>query len=352
MRDLSERQKLILALVIRDYIETAQPVGSRRLVETYGLNISSATVRNDMLALTDQNYLRQPHTSAGRVPTEEGYRYFVRQLMGHPELPAETKRTIVHQFYQTGMDVDRWMRLAASVLAHQSQAASLVTSPRSDRSIFKHLELISTRGRQVLMVLVLSSGEVSQQMLNLAESVTQEQLSTVAQSLNKLLKGLDSTTIAALSVKFDALEQDILKLVLEDMRRDSSILSGEVYRDGLTHVLSEPEFGEADVARNAVRIFEERPLLEDLLNRTVLSNDISGVQVLIGGEGTWEELRDFSMVLSRYGAPGIATGTLGVLGPMRMSYGRTISTVRFVASLLSDLVEEMLFEQVSQGDNE
>ena len=344
MNNLTERQKLILALIIRDYIETAQPIGSRYLVENYNLNVSSATVRNDMLALSETGYLRQPHTSAGRVPTEEGYRFFVRQLMGHTELPSTTKRTIVHQFYQAGMDIDRWMRLAASVLAHQSQAASLVTAPRSERSVFKHLELISTRGRQVLMVLVLSGGEVNQQMLTLAEPISQERLSIVAQSFNDLLLGLDRKSIAALSDKFDALEQDIIKLILDDLRHTSDMLTGEIYHDGLAHVLTEPEFETTDIARNALRVFEERQLLEDLLTRTVLSNDLSGVQVLIGGEGNWEELRDFSIVLARYGAPGLATGTLGVLGPIRMPYGRTISTVRFVASLLSDLVEDILLE--------
>jgi heat-inducible transcriptional repressor len=344
MNNLTERQKLILALIIRDYIETAQPIGSRYLVENYNLNVSSATVRNDMLALSETGYLRQPHTSAGRIPTEDGYRFFVRQLMGHTELPSTTKRTIVHQFYQAGMDIDRWMRLAASVLAHQSQAASLVTAPRSERSVFKHLELISTRGRQVLMVLVLSGGEVNQQMLTLAEPISQERLSIVAQSFNDLLLGLDRESIAALSDKFDALEQDIIKLILDDLRHTSDMLTGEIYHDGLAHVLTEPEFETSDIARNALRVFEERQLLEELLTRTVLSNDLSGVQVLIGGEGNWEELRDFSIVLARYGAPGLATGTLGVLGPIRMPYGRTISTVRFVASLLSDLVEDVLLE--------
>lgn len=335
---------MILALVIRDYIDYVSPVGSNRLVNTYGLKVSPATVRNDMVVLTEIGFLRQPHTSAGRVPTEEGYRYFVRQLMGHTELPQETKRTIVHQFYQAGTDVDRWMRLAASVLAHQSQSASLVTAPHSERAIFKHLELINTHGRQVLMVLVMSGGDVNQQMLTLAEPYSQEQLSSVAHSLNEIFNGLDSKRIAELAVHLGPLEQDIVKLVLNDMQRSGRILGGEVYRDGLTQVLSEPEFEEADVARNAMRIFEERPLLEDLLSRTVLSNDVGGVQVVIGGEDTWEELRDFSMVLSRYGTPGMAVGTLGVLGPIRMPYGRTISTVRFVAGLLSNLVEEMQTE--------
>src|SRR4030065_1081271 len=116
---LTERQRLILALVIHTYIETAQPVGSKALTERYKLDTSSATIRNDMVELTEGGYLRQPHTSAGRVPTEEGYRYFVRQLMGQTDLPVQTKRTITHQFYQAGHDVDQWRGLAASIPAHQ-----------------------------------------------------------------------------------------------------------------------------------------------------------------------------------------------------------------------------------------
>ncbi len=344
MENLTERQKLILALVIRDYIETAQPVGSLRVVENFKLEFSSATVRNEMVALTDLGYLRQPHTSAGRVPTEEGYRYFVRQLMGHADLPSTTKRTIVHQFYQAGTDVHRWMRLAASVLAHQSQGASLVTAPRPEKAYFKHLELISTHGRQVLMVLVLSGGEVSQQMLTLAEPVSQDQLSGVAKTINAQCVDLDSEAILACPTQSGNLEQDIFKLVVDEMRRFSPTRTGELYRDGLTKVLAEPEFGEIDLARRALRVLEERTLLEDLLSRTVLTSEMGGVQVLIGGEGTWEELKECSMVLARYGSPGRVTGTLGVLGPMRMPYGRTISTVRFIADLLTDLVEEQMID--------
>src|SRR5512143_1835852 len=215
MPELNDRQKLILALVIHDYIETAEPVGSRPIVERYDLGVSSATVRNTMVDLTEAGYLRQPHTSAGRVPTEEGYRYFVRQLMGQTELPLNTKRTITHQFYQVGRDMNRWMRLAASVLAHQSQGASLVTSPRPESARFKHLSLISTHGRQVLMVMVWTGGQVRQQMLTLAEPVSQEQLSTAAGHINLLCEGLDADSILALSGQFDALEQDMIKLIRE-----------------------------------------------------------------------------------------------------------------------------------------
>jgi heat-inducible transcriptional repressor len=344
LTDLTSRQKLILALVIRQYVETVQPVGSKILVQAYGLDFSPATVRNEMARLTDYGYLGQPHTSAGRVPTEAGYRYFVGELLGHTELPPDTRRTISHQFYQAGRELDDWMRLAASVLARQSQGASLVTAPHTEKARFKHLELIATRGRQALMVLVLVGGDVRQQMLVLAEPVSQERLRGVADVLNKLYAGLDAESIAAYTSQLDDLGQDLTRLTLDEMRRSHAMVSGEVYRDGLTNVLAEPEFAESEIARNALRLLEERPLLEDLLSRTVKHADVGGVQVLIGGEGIWEELRECTVVLARYGAPGRATGMLGVLGPIRMSYGRTISTVRYVARMLSELVIEMIVE--------
>lgn len=342
MNDLSERQKTLLLLIIRDYIESAQPVGSKRLMERYHLDLSPATIRNEMSALTELGYLRQPHTSAGRVPTEEGYRFFVSQMMHNTELPRTVQQTISHQFYQARADVDQWMTLAASILAHQSQGISVVTAPHAEQARYKHVELISTQGRQILMVLVMVGGEVSQQILTLAEPVTQERLSQTAARLNGLLAGLAVDSIAALPARPDALDQDILLLIQQDMRRAADRVSGEIYTDGLANVLSEPEFAESDDARRALKLFEERSTLKDLLARTTIHSNVGGLQVLIGGEGEWEELRQCSMVLARYGVPGMATGTLGVLGPMRMAYARTIPTVRYVAGLLSDFVNDTI----------
>lgn len=342
MIELTERQKTLLLLIIRDHIESAEPIGSKRLVENYRLDYSPATIRNEMSALTEMGYLRQPHTSAGRVPTEEGYRYFVSQMMPNAELPEAVQHTISHQFHQSRADMDQWMTLAASILAHQSQGVSVITAPHAEQSRFKHVELISTQGRQVLMVLVLVGGEVSQQILTLAEPVTQERLSQTATRLNALLAGLAVDNISALSTPSDPLDQDILTLIRQDVRRTSESSSGEIYTDGLTNVLSEPEFAESDEARRALKIFEERSTLRDLLARTTTNTNIGGLQVLIGGEGEWEELRQCSMVIARYGVPGMATGTLGVLGPMRMSYTKTIPTVRYVAGLLSDLVNDTI----------
>ncbi len=339
---LTDRQKLILTLIIHEHTRSAQPVGSNTLVDKFSLAMSSATVRNEMALLTEYNLLRQPHTSAGRVPTEEGYRYFVGNLLQKSGLPTNTRRTITHQFYQTRQDLEQWLRLAASVLANQSQAASLVTAPHSEKAIFKHLELIATRGRQVLMVLVLMGGEVRQQFITLENPVSQEQLSQIANHISDLCVHCDAERMAALRGQMNALGKDILDILVNEMALIEESTTGEIYLDGMTNVLSEPEFSESDDARQALRIFEERSLLENLLASTVMNTDVGGIHVLIGGEGNWEELRRCSLILARYGDPHTLTGSVGVLGPIRMPYDRTISTVRFVANVLSDLVLETL----------
>jgi heat-inducible transcriptional repressor len=339
---LTDRQQTLLLVIIRDYIDEAQPVGSKRLVDRYQLELSSATIRHEMATLTELGYLRQPHTSAGRVPTEEGYRYFVSVMMNQAALPESVESTISLQFREARPGVEDWMHLAASVLARQSQGASMVTAPRAERPKFQHVELISTLGRQILMIVVLAGGEVSQQLLTLAEPVSQERLSQTASRLNQTLGGRSLDDVIGSPFRQDALEQDIQTIIKGEMRRAAESLSGEMYTDGLTNMLAEPEFAESDGARRALQLLEERTTLQALLARTTLNSSVGGLQVLIGGEGGPEALSDCSMVVARYGVPGLATGALGVLGPMRMSYSRTIPTVRFVAGLLSDLVHQQI----------
>jgi heat-inducible transcriptional repressor len=240
-------------------------------------------------------------------------------------------------------DTEQWTKLAASILAHQSRAASLVTAPHPDQAHFKHLELIASRGRQVLMVLVLMGGEILQRFITLAEQVTQEQLSSSAAKLTAIFMGKSSEAMQIEPANLSPLETDLFNIVLDEMKQADSMVSGEMVLDGFTNVLAEPEFSGSEEARRALRILEEKPLLHDILSQTVLSrSSTGGVQVLIGGEGIYDALSQCSFVIARYGTPGIATGTLGVLGPMRMPYGRTISIVRFLSSLLSNLVAETM----------
>ena len=193
------------------------------------------------------------------------------------------------------------------------------------------------------MVLVLMGGEILQRFITLAEPVTQEQLSPSAAKLTSLFMGKTYDAMQVEPGSLSPLETDLFTIVMDEMKQADSMVSGEMVLDGLTNVLAEPEFSGSEDARRALRVLEEKPLLHDILSQTVLSrSSTGGVQVLIGGEGIYDALSQCSFVIARYGAPGVATGTLGVLGPMRMPYGRTISIVRFLSSLLSNLVSETM----------
>lgn len=327
-----------MGLVVRAYIETGQPIGSKTLVDRYNLDISSATVRNEMATLDEMGYLVQMHTSAGRIPTELGYRYFVQRLMGDFELPLDEQQTIRHQFHQARLELEQWMRLAAAVLARTSGNASVVTAPRPRFNRFKHLQLISTQGRQVLMVLVLFGGTVQQQMLTLAEPLPQTRLSDAADRLNHLVGGFNADEISARLGQLDTLETEVTQLVIQALHRMDARTLNNIYRDGLVNLLEDAG------TRQAVRVLEERTLLSDVLSE-VLDPDVSGVKVVIGGEGRWEELKDCTIILSRYGVAEELSGEIGVLGPTRMAYGRNISAVRYVADLMSGLIHDYFTEE-------
>jgi len=337
MDELTARQQVILGLVVREYIGSAQPVGSKT-VQEYGLGVSSATIRNEMAQLEELGYLTHPHTSAGRVPTEQGYRYFVERLMSESQLPVDEQRTIRHQFHQVGVDLEQWMRLAASVLARTSRSAAVVTSIKMEHSHLKHLELIAIHETMVMLIVVLEGGVVRQQILSPDEAMNQDTLSQMANRLNDLCIGASVQRVMLRRNQVGAFEQQVLDVVARIMHQVDQQADLHLYRDGLMNILHQPEFHVPESARNVIQIFEERTLLEDLLTEML---EVGGVQVIIGGEGRWNELRECSLVVSPYGVSGEVTGALGVMGPMRMPYNRAISTVRYVASLMSDLFREL-----------
>ncbi len=348
--ELTPRQQTILGLTVREYVKAATPVSSRALVEHYGLPVSSATVRNELAFLEETGLLTHPHTSAGRVPTHEGYRYFVERLLGEVDLPLRERLTIVHQFHQARHNLEQWMPLAASTLAHTARGAAVVTAPQSDKARYKHLQLISTQGLAVLLVLVLRSGMVKQRMLTLAEPMTQRELAEVSERLNRLLAGMTAgeieEAIAAQGSAPSDFETDVERLVSDIMRRIDARSAGPIYSDGLSEVLQQPEFSEGERAQQMVQVMEERSFLRTVMQEA-LSPNIGNVRVLVGGEGQWDQLRACSLVLARYGVSELSTGALGVVGPTRMLYGRAISAVRFVAELLSELVHEIYALEIS-----
>jgi len=336
---LAERRRHILNIVIQEYIQTAQPVGSNSIAKHQELGVSTATIRNDLAALEKEGLLTHPHTSAGRVPTDAGYRYFVQHLLGaEAELPSAERHDIRVQFKQARRELDQWLRLSTATLAHASQNAAVATAPRASKSYFKHMELVAIHGTKVLLVLVMQDGTVKQQLLDLDEPMEQSELSQISNGLNDQLARADIHTITAKYATLAPFSRQVTMLVAETMELLDSNMNGQIYRDGLAQILRAPEFGESDNVRKIVQVFEQRSLLEQIFGEYTGADDI---QVVIAGEGKFAELQDISLVIGRYGTVDQATGILGVIGPLRMSYGRTISAVRFVAALMSEMIGDI-----------
>ncbi|MFT5197241.1 MAG: heat-inducible transcriptional repressor [Cellvibrionaceae bacterium] len=331
---LTDRQDHILGLLIRSFTDDGIPVGSKTLVDRFGLSVSSATVRNELSFLDEMGYLVQPHTSGGRIPTEKGYRYFVQRLLGEYELPQSEKQMIQHQFHQARLEIGQWMGLATAVLARTSAGASFITYPRSAFNRIKHIQLISTQGSMVLMILVLYGGEVSQQMLQLAESIPQARLTQAADRLNRMLEGLTTHDVRMKVQTIDwLLEREVGRLALESIGRSDHRLISRVQRAGITNLIDDDE------TRSAIHLLEETSRLAGMIS-TMFEEKTSGVQVVIGGDGRWEELKHCTIILSRYGVGNNLMGEVAVIGPTRMAYGRNISAVRYVASLMTEFVSD------------
>lgn len=336
--ELSPRCQTVLRLVVTEYVKSALPVGSKTIAHEYEMGVSPATIRQEMCALEELGFLTHPHTSAGRIPTEKGYRYFVQKLMGESTLPLAEQRTINHQFYQARLDLDQWMRLAAAILAHNARAAALVTMPKSTQYRIKHLELISIRDTMVLLIIVLHAGVVKQQVMHLESPLEQDELSRIASRLNHLWMKRDYAEVKATLPGLSDFYLDVGQVVLNTLQRLEAYTNSDIYRDGLLNVLTAPGWATSESAQQIIRVLEERPLVETLISDVMQDG---GLQVIIGGEGRWENLSDISVVLARYGVDNEATGALGVLGPVRMPYERVVSVVRYMSELMTGLMTDL-----------
>lgn len=354
--EFTERRQLILKLVVQEFVESASAVSSDALVRKYKLPVSSATVRNELSLLEELGYVAQLHTSAGRVPTDAGYRFYVEHLMEQISLSVEEQDIIRQQFYQVRGELDQWIRIGAATLARTAQNAAVVTPPHAYQSRFRHLELIAIQETVVLLVLVLHDGTVRQQTITLDRSCTQEDLRKLSATLNECWKGetfeqieqwMSQRSLAQPSPLGD-LEQYVLEVVVRSMRQIEDQVNQQIYSDGLIEMLSQPEFipsllKEEDANRAVERM---RQVLETLSGNVLgalilqaLASD--DVKIIIGGEHGRDDMREYSVILSRYGVGSSIVGVLGVVGPTRMAYPRSISTVRYISTVMSDLVSEI-----------
>jgi heat-inducible transcriptional repressor len=310
-------------------------VGSETVVRRHGLKLSSATIRNEMARLEEEGYISHPHTSAGRVPSDKGYRYYVEALMEDHDLPWDAKQTIRHQFHQAGRDEDEWIHLAAAVLARSVENAAVVTLPRSAEAHLRRLELISVQDTSVLLVVVLQQARVKQQVLLFPEPVDQDRLTTISNHLNDAFRGCSAAEISRSQVQLTQLEWHVANAVRAVMEASDGGGAEETYLDGVRNVLQQPEFANSDKIMNLLEVLEQRNLGR-LIPFAQAAAD--GVTVMIGAEHSEDAMRDYSLVISRYGTPAGVNGAMAVLGPTRMHYPQTISTVRYIAGLMSEML--------------
>ena len=335
---LGERQRDLLRAVIREYIATAQPVASAALVRKYRLDLSSATVRNELAALEEFGLLMHPHTSAGRVPTDLGYRYFIESLMPRPSLQPEEQVTVSHQFQQALSNTSEWLRLAASTLARLTTEAAIVTPPAVGRATLRHVEVIPISERRALVVVVFEGGAVAQQLLDLRITTTPDQLRSLSARLTEALATRDAASVRSATAGESGVNAEVAAAIARALDEHDAARTHDIYTDGIQNILAQPEFAAGGRMRDMLRLLEDHTRLVDLLPPTLGDDE---VHIAIGSEHRLEPLRGCSLVFGRYGGGTEYLGYVGVVGPTRMDYARTIGAVRYVGSLMSDLVRVM-----------
>ena len=335
--ELTERQQGVLRLIIHEYVLSGKPVGSKHLTLQYPIGVSSATVRNEMAELESAGFVEHRHTSGGRVPTDAGYRYFVRNLMNDVELPPGDQIMIRHQFKQAEMQLEDWPELAASVLAGIAGNVSVVTVPRATTTRIRHLELISLQPRLALLILVTLESSVRQLMVHLPVDADQDELSAIADELTKELRGLSVQELAKDHEGKPRLWQTIVDHIGNTLRGVDAAKQTAVRASGLENIVGQPGVGDVDI-QAVLDLAYGGGILSALLPQLQAG---PRVQVFIGDDQLPGALKRLGVIVSTYGVEDHVTGLIGVVGPTRMSYWRTISTVRYMSRLISDLVAEL-----------
>jgi heat-inducible transcriptional repressor len=343
---LDLRAQAILQAVIEEYVTTATPVGSQALVDRYRLGVSSATVRHILAELEANGLLTHPHTSAGRIPTDSGYRFFVESIVEAVPLPAVEQLMIRHQFGQVEFASEHWFRLAATTLASVTRAAGLATPAKPRDAHIRRIDLVAINERMASLILVLREGSIKQALITLDgdDAIDQPTLNQVAGLLNDRLVDLTAASAAGRvatlhdDLRVEALAKRVGERIVRIVRDYDAEAIEEVFSDGLLNVMEAPEFAQSDKLRRVFSALENRNYLGELVGSVAGAGRI---QVFIGHENQPAEMQDVSLVLAPYGRPGRAIGVVGVLGPTRMLYSQAIGTVRFVSGLMNELVDHL-----------
>ena len=333
---MEARKQDILKAVVREFASSAVPVGSRALVSRHFVNLSSATIRNELAELVDLGYLEQRHTSGGRIPTDRGYRYFVDFLMAPEPVPSPVRRAVRQVFESAPKDLEAVLEKSAMVLAQVTDNVSLVTAPQASESRIKHIDLVSLEARSVLLILVLEGNVITQRIVALDRATSQEDLSRMAAMLNRKVRGqaVDEVSQRVNQLGPDRGEQ---RQILEQMMAAIKTLQAQrqtvVLHDGVRNLLRQPEFVEVHRLEELLELLEEGAQLAGVLQQVAFAKDI---EIIIGRENAHSPLRECSLVLTTYRLAERPGGTIGVVGPTRMRYGQVVARLRLVSQAASE----------------
>lgn len=339
---LDERKTKILQAIIRNYLETGEPVGSRTISKYTDLNLSSATIRNEMADLEELGYILQPHTSAGRIPSDKGYRFYVDAMMEEKEREVvEMKEMLLEK--QDKMEV--LLKQVAKVLAQNTNYATMISAPQTHRNKVKFIQLSRVDVNQVLAVIVVEGNVIKNNILSVAQELTDETLLKLNILLNTHLNGLSMEEInlgmiAAMKQQagiHSDIVSEVIDAVAEAIKADEDL---EIYTSGATNILRYPELADQQKASELINTFEEKQMLSELVQETLEDVNSTGIQVYIGNETPVSSMKDCSVVTATYELEEGMRGTIGIIGPKRMDYDKVIGTLRTLRTQLDELYKE------------
>lgn len=340
---MEERKKKVLNAIIKDYIANAEPVGSRAVAKKYDLGVSPATIRNEMSDLTEDGYIEQPHTSAGRIPSVKGYRFYVDHLMERPPLRPEERRQIRQALSGDRTELDDFMRNCCAMISRLTQYAAIAAIPERGHGSVEHIQLVPVNDHQVLVILLASTGILRHKVIDLPLPIAPNQLAAVERSLVQALRGAEMRHVSyelldELLRNYqmqEAMAAQALDLLEQTLQPESE---NRVFTSGGANMIAQPEFQDLEKLKSIFSLLEADTKLKELLEKVDPGQQT--LTVTIGGEVPVAGLQDCSMVVANYFVNGEKAGSIGVLGPTRMSYGHTVSLMEYIAGELSRAMDE------------
>lgn len=332
---LDDRKKKILQAVIDEYINTAEPVSSGTLVEKYGLDYSSATVRNELADLENKGYLDKPHTSAGRVPSEKGYRFYVDELLNEEDISLEEIKYISSKLESKVNEIEDLTKIATSTLSEITHYTTMAIGPKSDMQLIQQIKFVLLGSRMLMVVILTDSGLVKETIIKYDEDITQNQVETLnnlfnsklqGKPLNKIDKPMEEYILAEITYSVDVIKP-IIEQINKVIEEENSI-----YLQGATKAFDLPEFKSLDIAKNFINVLDTKELVADMLNSGIAKD----INVYIGEENDNDQLKDFSIVTFKHSIGDKDMGTIGIIGPKRMDYSKVISVMKYISKKMKE----------------